>query len=290
MTDLKLNIASYNIQYGTGQDGVYDLGRIIETLRGQDIICLQEVTTHWQVCDFDDQAALIAKALNLYACYEPSFELDASDINASGSIVNKRRGFGNMVLSRWPIIYSRLHSLPRPATEMPEAFFPLVDIPRAVLETVINVDGVAIRVMSIHLSHLPGEQRHHQINILKNLCQTLPNEAPLWDEDPSLKSWTQGQATPPIPQNTLMLGDFNFGPGSDNFQQMTTGDNALLDAWSILHGTKERPGTCVEQDGSLSSLDYLFVTRNVEQMLRSVTVDQNIIASDHFPLFFELAV
>ena len=37
-----MKFASYNIQYGFGLDGIYDLGRIAESLEGADVIALQE--------------------------------------------------------------------------------------------------------------------------------------------------------------------------------------------------------------------------------------------------------
>ena len=39
-----VKFATYKIQYGVGQDGRYDLDRVIAELQDQDIICLQEVT------------------------------------------------------------------------------------------------------------------------------------------------------------------------------------------------------------------------------------------------------
>jgi endonuclease/exonuclease/phosphatase family metal-dependent hydrolase len=39
-----MKCVTYNIQYGIGLDGKYDLGRIIDAVRGADIIALQEVT------------------------------------------------------------------------------------------------------------------------------------------------------------------------------------------------------------------------------------------------------
>ncbi|MGO8586948.1 endonuclease, partial [Rhizobium ruizarguesonis] len=39
-----MNFASYNIQYGFGLDGRYDLTRIARSLEGADVIALQEVT------------------------------------------------------------------------------------------------------------------------------------------------------------------------------------------------------------------------------------------------------
>ena len=40
-----VKFATYNIQYGVGQDGRYERARVIEGLQDQDVICLQEVTT-----------------------------------------------------------------------------------------------------------------------------------------------------------------------------------------------------------------------------------------------------
>jgi endonuclease/exonuclease/phosphatase family metal-dependent hydrolase len=97
-----VKFATYNIQYGVGQDGRYDLARVIAELQDQDVICLQEVTTHWSTCNRDVQPDLLAKALNLYAVYAPAWEVDDSHCDPDGVITNSRRGFGNVVLSRWP--------------------------------------------------------------------------------------------------------------------------------------------------------------------------------------------
>ena len=39
-----MKLVTYNIQYGIGLDGQYDLGRIADAVRGADVIALQEVT------------------------------------------------------------------------------------------------------------------------------------------------------------------------------------------------------------------------------------------------------
>ncbi|TIT74329.1 MAG: EEP domain-containing protein, partial [Mesorhizobium sp.] len=39
-----MQLATYNIQYGIGLDGKYDVGRIADAVRGADVIALQEVT------------------------------------------------------------------------------------------------------------------------------------------------------------------------------------------------------------------------------------------------------
>jgi len=63
---MKIEVASYNIQYGVGQDGRYDLDRTIEAVKDKDIVCLQEVTTNWRVCNRDHQPEILATGLNRF--------------------------------------------------------------------------------------------------------------------------------------------------------------------------------------------------------------------------------
>ena len=39
-----MRLVTYNIQYGIGLDGRFDLGRIADAVRGADLIALQEVS------------------------------------------------------------------------------------------------------------------------------------------------------------------------------------------------------------------------------------------------------
>ena len=74
-----MRVISYNIQYGRGRDGVIDLVRSCNAIRGADIICLQEVDQHWQRSGDLDQAAEISGLLpSYYAVYGSSFDVDAS--------------------------------------------------------------------------------------------------------------------------------------------------------------------------------------------------------------------
>ena len=43
-----MKIISYNIQYGKGMDGEFDLVRTCKRIRAADIICLQEVEQGWR--------------------------------------------------------------------------------------------------------------------------------------------------------------------------------------------------------------------------------------------------
>ncbi len=50
-----MKIVTYNIKFGLGKDGRFDLERIASEVDGADIIALQEVERHWQRSGNDDQ-------------------------------------------------------------------------------------------------------------------------------------------------------------------------------------------------------------------------------------------
>jgi len=289
---MNVKFATYNIQYGVGQDDQYNLDRIAEALAGQDIIALQEVTTNFPRCHMENQPDMLAKALNLYSAFATGFEYDVSYKDKTGTIINARMGFGNMVLSRWPIIYSRAHTLPRVASELPVDYKPHVDLPRVALETVIEIDGTPVRVISVHLSHLPGIQRAPQIDALKILATSLPHEPALWQDHPQLHVWNGGQPAPAIPPSTLIFGDFNFEPDSNDYARMTATQpgSGLVDAWNVSQTRSDDVLTCLEENGQITRLDYLFLSEDMQAKVRSANVDQSITASDHFPVFFEIEV
>ena len=68
-------IATYNIQWGMGQDGIVDLARIARTVGSADIICLQEVERDWRKMPEADQVR--ARALELRLTGDDPSESDA---------------------------------------------------------------------------------------------------------------------------------------------------------------------------------------------------------------------
>ena len=160
------------------------------------------------------------------------------------------------------------------------------------LEAVIDIDGQALRVFSLHLSQLPGAQRLAQIDAVRHLAACLPDEAPLWEDDPRIAVWSEGLPAPEVPQPTLLFGDFNFEPDSSDYARMIAplsgAGTALLDGWPAAAERHGQPQTCVEYDGRLSRLDYLFATPDLTGKIRAARVDQANGASDHFPVFFTL--
>jgi endonuclease/exonuclease/phosphatase family metal-dependent hydrolase len=112
-----MKIVSYNIRFGLGLDQRYDLVRIADTVRDADIIGLQEVERNWKRSGMSDQPDILGGYLKeFYWVYCPAFDMDASGRNVDGTVFNRRRQFGPMLLSRWPIRVARLILLPKLGT------------------------------------------------------------------------------------------------------------------------------------------------------------------------------
>lgn len=63
---MTMKLVTYNIHYGKGQDGRFDLKRIADAVRGADIIGLQEVDLYWQRSGGLDQASDLAALFPAY--------------------------------------------------------------------------------------------------------------------------------------------------------------------------------------------------------------------------------
>ena len=61
-----MKLVTYNIQYSLGKDGAFDLERIVDAVRGADIIALQEVTRNFSQATDADQPGRIAELLPDY--------------------------------------------------------------------------------------------------------------------------------------------------------------------------------------------------------------------------------
>ena len=105
---------TYNIQYGLGRDGRYDLERTARVVEGADVIALQEVERFWKRSGNLDQVAGLVECLPDYHwVYAPGLDMDASYRDEDGRLVSRRRQFGSMVMSRTPILSSRSFPLPK---------------------------------------------------------------------------------------------------------------------------------------------------------------------------------
>jgi endonuclease/exonuclease/phosphatase family metal-dependent hydrolase len=80
-----LLLATYNIHYGLGADGAYDVARVADAVAEADVACLQEVVCGWPQNGHADQAAEIGGRLNRYWCYHGAMDADASTVDGAAA-------------------------------------------------------------------------------------------------------------------------------------------------------------------------------------------------------------
>ncbi len=273
---------SYNIQWGTGKDGRIDLSRIAAEVGAADAIAFQEVERFWTRSHGSDQAAELAALFpEHHWVYGPGLDLDGSRRGDDGRLIRRRRQFGNMLLSRTPILASRTHVLPK--MNLPEK----LSLQRAALEAVIAAPSGPLRVHSLHLNHSSVEERLIQVARLREIVAGAPGEGGAWsgrDYDPV---WNLDGPQPPMPAPAILMGDFNLRPDSEEHAALCAGSGGLVDSWLAL-GHEEGPGwTCREADGGWR-IDYAFVTADLKDRLRAMTVDHAAQGSDHQPIRVEM--
>ena len=292
-----MKLVSYNIQYGFGIDGRYDLERIARVVEGADIIALQEVERFWKRSGGDDQPEILSRFLpEHYWIYGPAFDMDASFRDENGRIVNRRRQFGTMLLSRLPIAWSRLHLLPLRRTVTP------LNTQNAALECLIRTPCGPVRFFSIHLARIGADERLEEVEYLLERHCRVPIEGGPWsggDDEPN-QNWSNGEPEPGSPLAAIWMGDFNCEPGSLEYRRIA-GDNPYHRGAGYFGGFSDasalaghRPGdlhTHVRQiDGETRKrhLDHCFVGSMLASRVRSVRVDNDEIASDHHPLWIDI--
>jgi endonuclease/exonuclease/phosphatase family metal-dependent hydrolase len=89
-----MRLLSWNIHKGIGgRDRRYSLGRVIDCIEHEqpDVICLQEVDRLVRRSRFDDQPRLLSRYFRREFAYHPTVAVG-------------RGGYGNLVLSRFPLV------------------------------------------------------------------------------------------------------------------------------------------------------------------------------------------
>ena len=164
---------------------------------------------HWSRSGHDDQPARLAALLPAhFTAYAPGFDMAAPTPQDR----NRRRQFGPMIASRWPILWTKTHLLP-----MRRMLDPL-NTQTCALEACIATPLGTIRVYSLHLAHVGVGERLAQIDHLLSLTPTAP-----WsglDDEPD-RNWTESGAEPPCPVSAIWMGDFNMEPGSAEYLRLT---------------------------------------------------------------------
>lgn len=295
-----MRLVTYNIHFGVGKDGRYELARIADAVRGADVIGLNEVERNWPRGGGpgEDQPAELARLLpDYYWVYGPYFDMDASVRGEDGRIDNRRRQHGSMLLSKVPIRTSRLHVFPKFDTVSHYNHF------MGAMEGVIEHSGRAIRFYAVHLSSMNREERLLQIGTLLESHRRTGLEGGMWT-GPGIGGsgvdWSCGESPPPNPSDTILMGDFNCEPESDEYRAVigaTPGAkgevlfrHGFVDAWSA---AEQRDGATILADSNRyvsrdARIDYCFLGAELADRLVTARVDREAAGSDHQPLWVEI--
>ena len=151
-----IQVLSWNIQNGEGVDGIISLERIADTIFNMstpDVICLQEVSRNCKLKD-GTQPDQLKQLSKLFDGYTPFFGPAYDVLRPSES---EREQFGNIILSKLPVLSSFSHSLPQPTDRS------FRHMPRQVSEVTVKTQLFPICVMTTHLEYGSQNQRFEQV-------------------------------------------------------------------------------------------------------------------------------
>ena len=287
-----MKIVTCNIQYGRGRDGRFDLDRIADAVSGADVIALQEVERFWTRSGGADQPRLLARRFpGHHPAYGPGVDLHLADAEPGEAGAGRRRQFGNMLLSRAPLLTVRHHLLPKYGSLGP------MSLQRSALEGVIAVRDGHVRLYSVHLTHLSAETRLPQVEALLKVHADAVREGPPVSGGGLHEEWTRDGMPPPVPREAILLGDFNMEPDSGEYERIVgptspyggriTNPEGFVDAW-VEAGHPIDAGATAETRGRPVRLDYCFVSAGLRDRIRAVRVDADAAGSDHQPVWMEI--
>jgi len=291
-----MKLITWNVQWCRGCDGRVDPARIVEHARALadfDVLCLQEVAHNFPGLagssgenQFDELARLLPG--------HHAVEGIAVDLPEG---TGGRGRFGNMVLSRLPVLRVLRHQLPWPvSTGKP-------GMPRMLLEVVVASPLGHVRVMTTHLEYYSATHRSAQVEAIRRVhaqsCAHAVRDAQLGDIEKSGGRRMAGNPFDrhPQPATAILTGDFNFKPDDVLHQRMQARLDAdgprLVDSWSIANPALVHQATIGVHDRvqwpSAYACDFIYVTEDLGPRVRRVDVHAGTQASDHQPVLIELA-
>jgi endonuclease/exonuclease/phosphatase family metal-dependent hydrolase len=278
-----MRLLTWNIQCGKGCDGVTDLSRIVsvaKSLVDADVFCFQEVSGGFAALDAaTDQAAQLAALL---PDHRPIFRPAVETVDTA----SRAHRFGNMTLSRLPVLQIASHLLPWPRTGVPRS------MRRMALDVTVRAAFGPLRIVNTHLEFHSATQREAQVLRLVELqeeASTNPSDATAIHAEP------YGSQT--LAASSILCGDFNFDVTDVQHRLLHGGQRRGLnyrDAWEICRPGQPRQPTCGIYDRAqwpdgADCRDFIFVSEDLAGRVRRIEVDETTSASDHQPVLIELA-
>jgi len=294
--------ATYNIQFGCGRDGRIDLDRIAAAIGKADIVALQEVERDWRSGqDFPDQAERLAALMPRHHwVYGATTDLDGSTVDADGRVANRRRRFGNMILSRRPIVSTRTLPLPTlPASGQ-------INDQSSLLEAVIDNGAQPFRLYNVHLNHLSRRQRLMQLGLaIPSITESTRRggmiSAPNFKGPLPLGDWLvlPDGKLPAMPPSIIFAGDFNSAPDSPEYDLVAgprdpvfgrvTESDRFADALTLSGLAESEGATFPASRGKPGArIDHCFVSIDLIPRVKRAWIDGDADGSDHQPVWMEI--
>ena len=285
-----MQLITWNVQWCRGVDLAVDAARIVaeaKRLADFDVLCLQEIADNYPDPrlggnDTSDQFARLAALLPGYTAI-PGVAVDQPADDGS------RRRFGNMILSRLPVVQVYRYLLPYPF----DAGVP--GMPRIAVEAIVRTPSGDVRVITTHLEYYSAVQRMAQAEALRAIYA----EGHAYARDATVTMNDGGPFQTFVrPRATVITGDCNFEPDSAEYRRILApfadGTPALVDAWRVVHPGTPHPSTfkIYQKDAPGDPelhCDFIFVGEELCARVRGIRVDQQTQASDHQPVILTLA-
>lgn len=159
----QLRVLCYNIHYGLGTDGKYDVARLAEVIKAQkpDLVALQEVDVGVERSNRVHQAQRLSELTGLEVRFGPTQHYQ-------GGL------FGNAVLTNLPILDVYIQPLPYTGSSEKKVTYPR----GCIVVTVKGHDGNPLRFISTHFQHNVPEDREAEAKRINQLFTENESKIP----------------------------------------------------------------------------------------------------------------
>jgi endonuclease/exonuclease/phosphatase family metal-dependent hydrolase len=288
-----LKIVTYNVQWFKGLDNVVDIARVLDVAREMadfDAICMQEVAVNYTALTGIDQPDQPAIVKQLLPGFEVFFSPAIDELSPCGTM---RQQFGNLIATRVPVRQVQHTPLPYPNPPMAQ---PTPSMQRIALTCTVQAPWGPVRLITSHLEYYNQVMRHAQTRALRDMhlqgCALVAQ--------PSKTEQGTPYQPKPLTTDTIICGDFNFEPDSDEYATMIQAGTTqtetrcnLVNSFDVLHPGKPYPSTFRLLDRTYGpepvGCDFFFVSDPLAHRVKGFAVNQVTQASDHQPVLLELA-
>jgi len=226
-------VLTYNIHHGQGEDGKFNLprlARVISDLK-PDLVALQEVDRKTKRAGGVDQAAELGRLTKMHVVFGKAMDYSGGQ-------------YGEAVLSRWPVLHSKVHQLGHDPRSEPRAALAVGVRPLA--------NGPAFLFVGTHLDHVKDSKL--RLRQARKLNELFVNDS-----------------GGPV----ILAGDLNDTPQSQPIKTLT-------EYW--LPAVGDTPGATWPSKDPTRKIDYILLRPPGRWRVVEVRVIDEKIASDHCPL------